>query len=81
MTEAATVSPFVFHEVLFADWLGKKLLTAMFKSTWKLLRPSLKAVLGKLSSKLVLKLYVDDFCIYILLFYSIFITTSAYLVI
>ena len=46
-TEAATSSPFVFHEVLFGDWLGKKLVTAVFKSSWKKVRPSLKAVLGK----------------------------------
>lgn len=46
MTEAAVSSPFVFHEILFADWLGKKLVTAMFKNTWSKLRPSLKAVLG-----------------------------------
>ncbi|XP_041357915.1 uncharacterized protein LOC121374871 isoform X2 [Gigantopelta aegis] len=45
-TEAAAVSPFVFHEVLFADWLGKKLVTAMFKNIWTSLRVSLKAVLG-----------------------------------
>jgi hypothetical protein len=48
MTEKATNSPFVFHEVLFADWLGKKLVTAMFKDTWSSLRASLKAVLGKI---------------------------------
>ncbi|KAK6188573.1 hypothetical protein SNE40_004721 [Patella caerulea] len=46
MTEAATSSPFVYHEALFADWLGKKLVTAMFKNTWTNLRPSAKAVLG-----------------------------------
>ena len=47
LTDAATNSPFVFHEVLFADWLGKKLFTAMFKNTWRNLRPSMKAVLGQ----------------------------------
>lgn len=46
LTDAATLSPFVFHEVLFADWLGKKLVTAMFKNVWHTLRPSLKAVLA-----------------------------------
>ncbi|KAI0210932.1 hypothetical protein LSAT2_004273, partial [Lamellibrachia satsuma] len=46
LTEAATNSPFVFHELLFSDWLGKKIVTAMFKNTWTSLRPSLKAVLG-----------------------------------
>jgi hypothetical protein len=46
LTEAATGSPFVFHEVLFADWLGKKLVSAMFKNVWMNLRASLKAVLG-----------------------------------
>ncbi|KAJ8305059.1 hypothetical protein KUTeg_017387 [Tegillarca granosa] len=46
MTGAVLASPFVFHEVLFADWLGKKLVTAMFKNVWKEIRPSLKAVLG-----------------------------------
>lgn len=46
LTEAATGSPFVFHEVLFADWLGKKLVSAMFKNVWSMLRASLKAVLG-----------------------------------
>lgn len=47
LTEPAINSPFVFHEVLFADWLGKKLLTAVFRNMWFALRPSLKAVLGK----------------------------------
>ncbi len=46
LTDAATGSPFVFHEVLFADWLGKKLVTVMFKNVWSDLRVSLKAVLG-----------------------------------
>lgn len=46
LTEAATGSPFVFHEVLFADWLGKKLVSAMFKNVWSTMRASLKAVLG-----------------------------------
>lgn len=46
MSDAACTSPFVFHEVLFADWLGKKIVTAMFKNVWHNLRPSLKAVLG-----------------------------------
>ncbi|RUS76883.1 hypothetical protein EGW08_015352, partial [Elysia chlorotica] len=46
MTDAASGSPFIFHEVLFADWLGKKLVTAMFKNVWTGLRASLKAVLG-----------------------------------
>ena len=46
MTDAAVASPFVFHEVLFADWLGKKLVTAMFRNTWSTLRVSMKAVLG-----------------------------------
>ncbi|XP_077869886.1 uncharacterized protein LOC100370582 isoform X2 [Saccoglossus kowalevskii] len=47
LTEAAASSPFVFHEVLFADWLGKTLVTAMFKNVWPKLRPSVKAVLGE----------------------------------
>jgi len=47
VTEAASTSPFVFQEVLFADWLGKKLVSAVFKNVWFSLRPSLKAVLGK----------------------------------
>ncbi|XP_070556789.1 uncharacterized protein [Ptychodera flava] len=47
MTEAAASSPFVFHEVLFADWLGKTIVTAMFKNVWPKLRPSIKAVLGE----------------------------------
>ncbi|XP_059153190.1 uncharacterized protein LOC131938958 isoform X2 [Physella acuta] len=46
VTEDASKSPFVFHEVLFADWLGKKIVTAMFKNVWNTLRPSLRAVLG-----------------------------------
>ncbi|XP_041483925.1 uncharacterized protein LOC121430660 [Lytechinus variegatus] len=50
MTDASSVSPFVFHEVLFADWLGKNLVTAMFKNSWEKLRPSLKAVLGECSA-------------------------------
>ncbi|XP_013421017.1 uncharacterized protein LOC106181240 [Lingula anatina] len=47
MTDAATNSPFVFHEVLFADWLGKKLVVSMFRNTWFSLRPALRAVLGE----------------------------------
>ena len=47
LTDAATESPFVFHEILFCDWLGKKVITAMFKNVWSTLRPTLKAVLGK----------------------------------
>ncbi|XP_021372208.1 uncharacterized protein LOC110462547 isoform X1 [Mizuhopecten yessoensis] len=50
LTEASTTSPFVFHEVLFADWLGKKLVTAMFKNVWTNFRASLKAVLGECPS-------------------------------
>ncbi|CAH1775095.1 unnamed protein product [Owenia fusiformis] len=50
LTDATTGSPFVFHEVLFADWLGKKLVTAMFKNTWPTLRPVLKAILGECPS-------------------------------
>ena len=50
LTDAATSSPFIFHEVLFADWLGKSLVTVMFKNVWKKMRPSLKSVLGKLCS-------------------------------
>ncbi|KAK3579113.1 hypothetical protein CHS0354_022133 [Potamilus streckersoni] len=46
LSEAAASSLFVFHEVLFSDWLGKKLVTAVFKNVWFSLRPSLKAVLG-----------------------------------
>ena len=49
MTDAMTTSPFIFHEVLFADWLGKKLVTAMFKNVWTGMRFSLKAVLGRRS--------------------------------
>ncbi|KAL8577416.1 hypothetical protein ACOMHN_021596 [Nucella lapillus] len=47
MTDAMMSSPFIFHEVLFGDWLGKKLVTAMFKNVWGALRFSLKAVLGE----------------------------------
>ncbi|WAR23290.1 hypothetical protein MAR_036959 [Mya arenaria] len=47
VTEAAANSPFVFHEVLFADWLGKKLVSAVFKNIWMGLRPAMKAVLGE----------------------------------
>ncbi|PIK55976.1 hypothetical protein BSL78_07124 [Apostichopus japonicus] len=47
LTEAAISSPFVFHEVLFADWLGKSVVCLMFKNTWSRLRPSLKAILGE----------------------------------
>ncbi|XP_038057183.1 uncharacterized protein LOC119728850 [Patiria miniata] len=47
LTEGATASPFIFHEVLFADWLGKSLVTVMFKNVWQKMRPSLKAVIGE----------------------------------
>ncbi|XP_033125787.1 uncharacterized protein LOC117123861 [Anneissia japonica] len=47
LTEASISSPFVFHEVLFADWLGKTLVTVMLKNVWSKMRPSLKAVLGE----------------------------------
>ncbi|XP_012937806.1 uncharacterized protein LOC106011731 [Aplysia californica] len=46
LTDAAAGSPFIFHEVLFADWLGKKVVTAMFRNIWPGLRSALKAVLG-----------------------------------
>lgn len=46
LTEPATGSPFVFHETLFSDWLGKKLIVAMFKNVWSSLRPALHSVLG-----------------------------------
>ncbi|XP_067936086.1 uncharacterized protein [Watersipora subatra] len=47
LTEHATSSPFVFHEMLFADWLGKKIIVALFKNDWLNLRPSMKAVIGE----------------------------------
>ena len=47
LTDSSVHSPFIFQEVLFADWLGKKLLTAVFSNMWPGLKPSLKAVLGK----------------------------------
>ena len=53
MTTAAAASPFVFHEVLFADWLGKKIVIAMFNNTWSNLRVSLRAVLGKKLKKII----------------------------
>ena len=46
LTESSTSSPFVHNEVLFGDWLGKKLVSAMFTSCWSALRPTLRAVLG-----------------------------------
>ena len=55
MSDAAATSPFVFHEVLFADWLGKKLVTAMFKNVWHSLRSSLKAVLGNKSTTYIVQ--------------------------
>ena len=53
LSDAAATSPFVFHEVLFADWLGKKIVTAMFKNSWYNLRPSMKAVLGNRSNNII----------------------------
>ena len=53
LSDAAATSPFVFHEVLFADWLGKKIVTAMFKNSWYNLRPSMKAVLGNRSINII----------------------------
>lgn len=50
LTETAASSPFVFHEILFGDWLGKKVLVAMFKNVWPTIRPGLKAVLGDCTS-------------------------------
>lgn len=47
LTEHATKSPFVFHEMLFADWLGKKIIVALFKNDWLNLRPSMRAVIGR----------------------------------
>uniref|UniRef100_A0A2C9JL59 Uncharacterized protein n=1 Tax=Biomphalaria glabrata TaxID=6526 RepID=A0A2C9JL59_BIOGL len=46
MTEEASTSPFVYQEVMFADWLGKKITVALFKNIWNTLRSSLKAILG-----------------------------------
>ena len=57
MTTPAAASPFVFHEVLFADWLGKKLVTAMFNNTWSSLRVSLKAVLGENTNIIYVKFF------------------------
>ena len=51
MTASSSDSPFVFHEVLYADWLNKKLTTVVFKNCWENLRTSLKAVLGKLAMR------------------------------
>ncbi|XP_071953004.1 uncharacterized protein [Antedon mediterranea] len=60
LTEASVLSPFVFHEVLFADWLGKTLVTVMFKNVWSRMRPSLKAVLGECSAiDFETKMYCD----------------------
>lgn len=50
LTESAATSPFVHNEVLFGDWLGKKLISAMFRSCWDSLRPTLRAVLGECPS-------------------------------
>ncbi|KAI8773493.1 CAunnamed protein product [Biomphalaria glabrata] len=47
MTEEASTSPFVYQEVMFADWLGKKITVALFKNIWNTLRSSLKAILGQ----------------------------------
>ncbi|XP_078486656.1 uncharacterized protein LOC100186349 [Ciona intestinalis] len=48
MTEAASTSPFVFHEVLFSYWLGgdRSLLTLLFSNSWNKLKNSMKATMG-----------------------------------
>ena len=66
LTEAATTSPFVFHEVLFADWLGKRLVTAMFANTWASVRPSLKAVLGEMSCRDIMLILIKIIMIIII---------------
>lgn len=48
LTENSLTSPFVFHEVMFASWLNKRIMTLLFKNGWYKLRPSLRAVLGEL---------------------------------
>ncbi|CAH1255351.1 Hypp1518 [Branchiostoma lanceolatum] len=47
LTEAAATSPFVFNEVVFAEWLNRTIVTALFKNMWCKLRPAMKAILGE----------------------------------
>lgn len=48
LTENSLTSPYVFHEVMFACWLNKRIMTLLYKNGWYKLRPALRAVLGKL---------------------------------
>lgn len=47
LTEAAAGSPIVYLQVLFSEWLGKTMMTAVFRNSWDRLRPSLKVILGR----------------------------------
>ncbi|XP_072324730.1 uncharacterized protein [Scyliorhinus torazame] len=48
LTEEAAVSPFVYHQVLFSEWLGRPIATAMFRNMWKRFRPSLRVILASI---------------------------------
>ncbi|XP_041102628.1 uncharacterized protein LOC121313913 [Polyodon spathula] len=50
LTEAAAGSPIVYLQVLFSEWLGKAMITAVFRNSWDRLRPSLQVILGDKSA-------------------------------
>ncbi|XP_043921818.1 uncharacterized protein LOC122797090 [Protopterus annectens] len=47
LTETAAGSTFVYHQILFSEWLGKTILIAVFRNPWPLLRTALRAMLGE----------------------------------
>lgn len=50
MTSSTEKSNFIFRELSFVAWLGKPIITAVFRNSWKTSRHSLKAIIGKKSA-------------------------------
>ena len=46
MTIASASSLFVYNEIMFAEWLGKPVVVAMFSNSWANIRPSVQSILG-----------------------------------
>ncbi|XP_069074997.1 uncharacterized protein [Pleurodeles waltl] len=48
LSESTDGSPFVYHLVIFCEWMRKLPIITMFNNCWQKLRPTLKAILGDL---------------------------------
>ena len=58
LTEAATYSPSIFQETVFANWLDRHLITAVFKNCWANLRTGLRAILGLLLLTCIINIHM-----------------------